>query len=98
MPKNTAAQTTATLRLRRIAGESCGRSEVRGDIVAKPHQGDHENQDHEQEEPQGQGDVAAPPRLALGLGLTGGIAHRNSSSGARPATCSTSNVANSRVR
>src|SRR5690606_34071806 len=99
MATKPAAQISATLRLRFCTGVAGGRLEgTFCDIGAKPHESDHEDQCDEQQEAKGQRDVAAAPGLGVDGGFPAGIAHRNSSRGARPIRCSASRVANSRVR
>src|ERR1700761_8457008 len=91
------ASTTAVFLLIRLR-EAGGSEGLLCDTGAQTHDGDHENQNDEDHQAQGQGDIAATPRLGLRIGLVGGIAHDKSSSGFIPVRCSTSSVANKRVR
>src|SRR5579871_5897678 len=101
MAKKTPATVTPIVRLRRCWGVSGGLELLR-DMAAEPHQGDDEDEDHEEPERDGDRKVAPAPRLPFGLALAAGLAHRNSSrgsaSGRAPARCSPRSVAKSRLR
>src|ERR1700741_2012649 len=97
MATKTTPQITATRALRRCCAVGSGVSEpLVEDMGAQPYQGYDEDQHHEGREAERDGDVAAPARTGGGLALAGGIAH--GCSGAQPARCSTSRVANRSVR
>src|ERR1700722_10538771 len=108
MATNTTPQiaTTWPLRLslrRGLVSGGLGSEDILSDIPAQAHEGHDEDQNHEQHQPQREREIAAPPRTGLRLSFAGRIAHAKSPQACRSRgfsliRCSTSRVANSRVR